>query len=177
LPSFYTQVPVPKIDAQYDLGTNNVIPFLILVISTLVLRALGAAGLHSLDSWTFSLRGGLALMLLVTASAHWGKRRSELIAMVPPVFPRPDLMVSLTGVLEIAGALGLLVPKTATAAAACLAVLLLALFPANIRAAREKLTIGGRRVTPLPLRALLQLAFIGALIVAGFPEFFPFGVR
>jgi hypothetical protein len=45
-----------------------------------------------------------------------------------------------------------------------------------LRAARENLTIGGRPATPLPLRALLQLAFISALIVAGFPDAFRFGV-
>ena len=55
-------------------------------------------------------------------------------------------------------------------AAVCLVALLLALFPANVRAARENLKIGGRDATPLPLRALLQLIFIGALVVAGFPE-------
>ena len=153
------------------------LPFLLLVISTVVLRALGVGGLHALDSWILCLRGGLALMFLFAASAHWGKRRRDLIAMVPPVFSRAELMVSLTGVLEIAGALGLIVPMTATAAAACLALLMIALFPANVRAAREKLTIGGRPATPLPLRTLLQVAFIGALIVAGFPEFFGFGVQ
>lgn len=119
-----------------------------------------------------SLRGGLALMFLFTASAHWGKARGDLIAMVPPVLPRPDLMVSITGLLEILGAVGLLVPATAPAAAACLIVLLLALFPANVRAARQNLTIGGRPATPLPLRALLQLVFIAALLVAGFPNAF-----
>ncbi len=148
------------------------LPFYVLVISTLVLRALGAAGVLALESWTFCLRGGLALMFLFTASAHWGKRRGDLVAMVPRVFPRPDLMVCITGVLEILGAVGLLIPATATAAAVCLALLLIALFPANVRAAREKLTIGGRPATPLPLRTLLQLVFIGALIVAGFPGTF-----
>jgi uncharacterized membrane protein len=148
------------------------LPFSVLVISTLVLRALGAAGVHPLDSWTICLRGGLALMFLFTASAHWGTRRRDLVAMVPRFFPRPDVIVSLTGVLEILGAFGLLIPLTAMAAAVCLALLLVALFPANIRAAREKLTIGGRSATPLPLRAVLQLVFIGALIVAGFPGTF-----
>jgi hypothetical protein len=92
-------------------------PFFVLVISTLLLRVLGAAELHALESWTTCLRGGLTLMFLFTASAHWGKRRRDLIAMVPRVFRRPDLMVSFTGVLEILGAAGLLIPKTATAAA------------------------------------------------------------
>lgn len=142
------------------------LPFFVLVIATLTLRVLGAAGMHPLESRTICLRGGLALMFLFTASAHWGKRRDDLIAMVPRVFARPDLMVSVTGVLEILGAVGLLIPMIATAV--CLSLLLVALFPANVRAAREKLTVGGRPATPLPLRALLQLVFIGALTVAGF---------
>ncbi len=143
------------------------IPFLVLVISAALLRTLGAFGLHPLGNWILCLRGGLAAMFLLTASAHWGKRRRDLIAMVPRAFPRPDVMVSVTGVLEVAGAVGLLVPTTATPAAGCLAALMVALFPANVRAAREKLTIGGRPATALPLRTVLQVAYIGALIVAG----------
>jgi len=116
-------------------------------------------------------------MFLFTASAHWGKRRSDLIAMVPRVFPRPDMMVSATGVCEILGGLGFLIPAVAPVAAACLALLLIGLFPANIRAAREHLTIFGRPATALPLRALLQLVFITAVLAAGFPGTFPFLAR
>jgi uncharacterized membrane protein len=67
----------------------------------------------------------------------------------------------------------LVIPKTATGAAVCLAALLVALFPANVRAAREKLTFGGRPATALPLRTLLQLVYIAATLVAGFPGAFP----
>jgi uncharacterized membrane protein len=153
------------------------IPFIVLVISTLLLRGIGAAGVALLSNWIWCLRGGLAVMFLFTASAHWGKQRADLIAMVPRTFRRPDLMVSATGVAELLGAAGLLIPAIAPMAAACLAVLLLALFPANIRAAREGLTIGGRPATALPLRTLLQVVFIAAVLVAGFPGIFPFGVR
>lgn len=92
-----------------------------------------------------------------------------MIAMVPRVFTHPDRIVSATGVLEILGAVGLLIPATAPVAAACLAILLMALFPANIRAARERLTIGGRPATALPLRTLLQVVFIAVVLAAGFP--------
>jgi uncharacterized membrane protein len=153
------------------------IPLIILVVSTLLLRVIGAAGVGLLNNWTGCMRDGLALMFLFTASAHWGKRRGDLIAMVPRVFSRPDRMVSVTGVLEILGALGLLISPIAPVAAACLAMLLIALFPANVRAARELLTIGGRPATPLPLRTLLQLVFIVALLVAGFPGACPFIAR
>ena len=83
-------------------------------------------------------------MFLLTASAHWGKRRPDLIRMVPKSFPRPDLLVTLTGVCEILGAIGLLVVPFARWAAIGLTLLLIAVFPANIRAAREGITIGGK---------------------------------
>ena len=153
------------------------VPFIVLVIATLLLKAIGAAGVTLLNDWTWCLRGGLALMFLLTASAHWGKRRADLVAMVPGVFPRPDLMASATGVLEMLGAMGLLIPAIAPVAAACLAMLLIALFPANIRAARQGLTIGGRPATALPLRTLLQLVFLAAVLLAGFPGVFLFGAR
>ena len=148
------------------------VPFFVLLISTLLLRLIGAVGVSPLNSWALCLRGGLTLMFLLTASAHWGKRRRDLIAMVPGVFPRPDLIVSATGVLELLGAVGLLIPATAPVAAACLAVLLIAIFPANIRATQQHLKIGHTPATPLPLRALLQFVFIIALIIAGFPGAF-----
>jgi uncharacterized membrane protein len=152
------------------------IPFIVLVIAALLLKGIGATGVPLFNNWIWCLRGALAVMFLLTASAHWGGQRPDLIAMVPRAFRRPDLMVSATGVLEILGAVGLLIPATAPVAAACLAMLLIALFPANIRAAREGLTIGGRPATALPLRTLLQLVFLVAMLAAGFPGAFLFGV-
>jgi uncharacterized membrane protein len=130
------------------------IPFIVLVICTLLLKVIGVGGVDVFSSWIWCLRGGLAAMFLFTASAHWGGKRGDLVAMVPGAFPRPDLIVSATGVLEILGAVGLLIPAITPVAAACLVMLLISLFPANVRAAREGLTIGGRAATALPLRAL-----------------------
>ena len=144
------------------------VPFLVLIASTLILRALGVFGVSLLKSWAICFRGGLAVMFLLTASAHWGKRRPDLIRMVPAAFPRPDLIVTLTGLLEITGAIGLLIPSTAPAASVCLALLLIAMFPANVRAARDHLQIAGAGTTGLPLRTLIQVAFIAALCIAGF---------
>jgi uncharacterized membrane protein len=148
------------------------VPFLVLVTATLALRAIGAAGVHPLDGWTPSLRAGLSLMFLLTASAHWGKRRRDLIAMVPTALPHPDLIVTITGILELLGAAGLLFPATAPAAGVCLAALLIAMFPANVRAAHEHLKIGEGEATALPLRTVLQIAFIAALAAAAFPGAF-----
>lgn len=114
--------------------------------------------------WWTALRIALATMFLLTATAHWGKRRADLIRMVPAGLPRPDLLVTITGFCEIFGAVGLLIPRVALVAALGLTLLLIALFPANIRAARQAITIGGRPVTPLPARTIIQIVFLIATI-------------
>jgi uncharacterized membrane protein len=114
--------------------------------------------------WWTALRVALCAMFLLTASAHWGRRRPDLIRMVPATFPRADLMVTFTGLCEILGAIGLLIPAVAPYAAAGLTLMLLAIFPANIRAAREKLTIGGTPATPMVARTLIQVVFLAATI-------------
>lgn len=146
-------------------------PFVVLTLVTLLLRALGAIGLGGLESWDVCLRGGLAAMFLLTASAHWGRRRPDLIRMVPQSFPHPDLIVTVTGALEILGAAGLLLPMTARPAAACLAMLLVAMFPANVQAARHRLSIGGKPATALVPRTLLQIVFISALALVALGRF------
>jgi uncharacterized membrane protein len=54
------------------------------------------------------------------------------LRIMPPALPAPRLLVVLSGVAEIAGGLGLLLPATRRWAAWGLLVLLLAVFPANI---------------------------------------------
>ena len=125
------------------------------------------AGVEWLNNWVMPLRIAFALMFLLTASAHWGKRRTDLIRMAPPWVPNPGLTITVTGILEILGAIGLLIPQTARVAATCLSVLLVAMFPANVQAARQGLTIGGKAATPLIPRAILQIVFITGLLIAG----------
>ena len=141
-------------------------PLIVLMVSALLFALAGLAGVAAFRDLGFILRAALGVMFLFTASAHWGKRRPDLIRMVPPALPRPDRLVTFTGVLEILGAIGLFVPITARAACICLVLLLVALFPANIHAARKGLTIDGRRVPSVPVRALIQLVFIATLIAA-----------
>lgn len=139
-------------------------PFIVLVTLYVVLSILGHFHLPVAFGWWTSLRLALAGMFLLTASAHWGKRRADLIRMVPPAFPRPDLLVTFTGILEILGAVGLMLPQVAPYAALGLSLMLLAIFPANIHAARKRLTIAGSPVPALLPRALLQLVFLTATV-------------
>ena len=115
-------------------------PIIALVGVTLALRIAGAAGVRRLRSWPVALRGGLATMFVLTGMAHFIGLRAELISMVPPALPNPGLLVTITGLLELAGAVGLLLPRTAPWAAGGLTALLVGLFPANVYAALNGIT-------------------------------------
>ena len=128
--------------------------------SLLVYRALGASGVSLFASWNESARFALASMFVFTAVSHFAPMKKDLIAMVPPSFARPDLLVLATGVLELAGAAGLLFEATRFWAACALMLLMIAMLPANVSAARRGLEIRGRRVTPLWLRVPMQVLFI-----------------
>ena len=140
------------------------VPAIVLLVSFAVLRCAGWLVVAVLDNWDTPLRGALCAMFLVTASAHWGRGRPDLIRMVPPAFPSAGTIVGITGVLELLGAAGLLIPLTAPVAAICLAIMLIAMFPANIRAARQRLTILGRPAMDLAARGAMQLLFLGVLL-------------
>lgn len=139
-------------------------PLFVLTLGFAVLRGLGLAGVEALDGWQPALRGALAAMLLLTASAHFGSRRRDLIAMVPSRLPRPDLLVTATGLLELAVAGAVLFDATATWAGLTFAGLLVAMFPANVRASSRHLSIGGRPATPVGPRAVMQVVFLAAAV-------------
>ncbi len=137
------------------------IPLIVLAVVALVARLLGTWRLKALDSWPAATRVGLAVMFCFTAVAHFGSMRQDLIQMVPAWVPRPELMVTLTGVLEVLGAVGLLVPVTRRIAGLALIAFLVAVFPANVHAAQTGVLLGGEPATPLLPRLMIQLIFIG----------------
>ncbi len=91
-------------------------------------------------------------------------------AIVPPSLPAPRLLVYLSGVAEIAGGLGLLVPALRVWAGWGLVALLVAVFPANVYMARQSQRF--RRIAPrwaLMLRLPLQLVLIAWVLWAARP--------
>ena len=143
------------------------IPLAVLAVAFGIFFAVGRLGNQYLADYHHALRPALALMFLLTASAHWGPKRADLVRMVPAAFGRPEVWVTVTGLLEIAGAIGLLIPASAQAAAAGLALLLIAMFPANVHAARLHLRIGDRPVPTIGVRAIIQVIFLVCLVLAG----------
>src|SRR5688572_14203078 len=89
---------------------STMVPLVVLVIVALLARLAGQLGIVALRNWAAAVRVALAVMLCFTAAAHFNSMRADLIRMVPPAVPNPELMVTFTGVCEILGAIGLLVP-------------------------------------------------------------------
>ena len=139
------------------------LPFYVMLVAILAARGLGALGWPPLGDWQAATRVGLSMMFFFTAAAHFApKTRADLIRMVPPMFPMPAALVTLTGAAELAGAVGLLTPLARWAAYGLMA-LLVAMFPANVHAARVGHTIGGVPHTRMALRLPLQLLWIALL--------------
>lgn len=148
---------------------------MLLLGPSLGFRLLGALGVGRFATWRASAAHGLAMMLMATGTAHFAPgtitvmpNHADLVAMVPPFVPFPHLMVYATGVLELLGALGLVLAKTRTAAGTSLAILFVLMFPANVHAAVADVPLGGDPPTPLWFRIPEQVLFITvALWAAG----------
>lgn len=135
-------------------------PLIVLVAVSALARLAGRFGVTWLQDWAAATRVGLVVMFCFTAVAHFNSMRPELIRMVPPAIPNPAFVVTLTGICEILGAIGLLVPSTRRIAASALILFLIAVLPANIHAALSGVTLRGAPATPLVPRIALQLLFV-----------------
>ena len=140
-------------------------PLIALLLGSVAARIAGWAGVDYAGTWTKAVTVGLAAMFVLTGVAHFAPPlRAALVAIVPPQLPAPGLLVTVTGVLEFLGAAGLLVPTTRVAAAVCLLLLMLAMFPANIYAARMP-NPPKSMTTQLPLRTAEEVIYLAAAIV------------
>jgi uncharacterized membrane protein len=133
----------------------------VLLVSFIVLRGLGGLGVQRLSSGRAAGRGALVTMFLFTGTSHFTGMKHDFAAMIPPPLPDDLWVIYLTGLFEIAGAVGLLIPRTRKLAGILLALLLVALFPANVYAALGEIPFRGEAATPLWLRTPMQLLYIG----------------
>lgn len=106
------------------------------------------------------LRWFLTLFLVLAGLNHFVDP-DPYVAMMPEALPAHLALVYISGVAEIAGGLGLILPQTRRLAAWGIVLLLLAVFPANINMAINDIPLGGRDLPSwalwgrLPLQALL----------------------
>lgn len=145
----------------------------VLLVALAALCGLGMLGVRRFATWPSAAAHALAIMLFMTATAHFVPggvtampAHDDLVAMVPPLVPFPSLVVHLTGVLEILGALGLIITRTRRAAGYCLALLFVVLLPGNIYAATAEVPFAGEQASPLWQRIPEQVLYIGAALWA-----------
>jgi uncharacterized membrane protein len=137
-------------------------PVITLITITITIFITGKLGMKCLKPWSVALRGGVAAMFLLTGTVHFFYMRAELITMVPPSLPNPELLVTISGLLEIAGSLGLLWKPMVPWASAGLTALLIIMFPANIYVALEGLS--SHPADSLIPRTIMQFFFLSATI-------------
>ena len=102
----------------------------------------------------------LAAGFVVAGALHLVKP-APYIRIVPPWLPAPALLVLVSGLAEIAGGVGLLLPRTRAAAGWGLIALLGAVFPANVQMLLDAVSHHASRgwiaalVARLPLQVVL----------------------
>jgi uncharacterized membrane protein len=105
----------------------------------------------------------LLTLFMVAAGVNHFLDPGPYAAMIPAALPAPRALVYLSGVAEILGGLGLILPATRRLAAWGLVALFVAIFPANVNMAVNDLQLLDRPVPSwvlwarLPLQAVLVL--------------------
>ena len=112
-------------------------------------------------------RVGLSLFFAFTGIGHF-IRTEEMAAMLPPSVPYRVELIYVTGVLELLGAVGVWIPRLMKLAGACLIVMLIAVLPANIYSAFNRVEFGGHEFGPgyLLVRVPFQIFVIAWTYIA-----------
>jgi len=111
-------------------------------------------------NWRLIFRVLLGAFFVVAGANHF--RSPEIyLGMMPGWLPSPLLLVNISGIAEIAGGVGVLIPATRQFSGWGLIALLIAVFPANLHVAMQG-HMPGFALSPfaLWLRLPLQLVLI-----------------
>jgi uncharacterized membrane protein len=103
---------------------------------------------------------GLLAGLFVAAGVLHFLFTTTYVKIVPPYLPDPVLLVQISGVAEILGGVGLLLPSTRRLAAWGLIALLVAVLPANVTMALDRVRWAAIPAWVLWARVPLQLPMI-----------------
>ena len=124
---------------------------------------------ESLTNVLTVLRILVAVVFIIAGISHFAPSvQRTMAAMIPPRlrftgWRSPRNLVIFTGVCEILGGIGLLVPATRVTSGVALAVFLVAVFPANAFAARHKERFGAVAIPLIP-RLIGQVVLIGLVL-------------
>lgn len=88
----------------------------------------------------------LAIAYLIAGIAHL-RSPAGFLAITPDWVPAPELVIKLTGIAEIAGAIGLMIPRLRYAAGIGLALYALSVWPANFNHALNNIAVDGETMS------------------------------
>ena len=142
------------------------IAILLLVFTILAFFGIGRGGYAEFGISQAALRVIVALPLLVSGIMLHFFHASATAGIIPPFFPARQFLAVLTGVFEISGAIGLFVPRFRRSAALWIAIMMVAVFPANIYAAGN--VIDGLQMPSVATRAAMQIVYIVLVLLAGY---------
>ncbi|MEZ4265538.1 MAG: DoxX family membrane protein [Myxococcota bacterium] len=106
-----------------------------------------------------ALRWVLTVAMIAIGVGHFVDP-APFVTIVPPFLPAPLALVYISGVFEILGGLGLILPATRRAAGFGLVALFIAVFPANIYMAVADVPMNGQHLHPVALWGRLPLQFL-----------------
>jgi len=137
---------------------------LIVLLSVFGISLLVTKMLYGNFEFALSGRIAMAAMLLFTAIAHFIFTKG-MAMMLPEFVSYKTVIVYLTGIIEVAAAIGLFIPNLRVLAGWLLVVFFILILPANIYASikhidYQKATFDGNGVAYLWFRIPLQILFI-----------------
>jgi uncharacterized membrane protein len=108
---------------------------------------------HAISRWVLTV-------FMVGAGVNHFLSPEAYVGMMPAALPAPWALVAISGVAEILGGLGLILPATRRLAAWWLIALFIAVFPANLNMAINHLPLGSHTLPGWALWARLPLQLL-----------------
>lgn len=137
---------------------------LIVLISASIISGFAIKFIKGTYNFQLSARVGMSMMLLFTAMGHF-MFTDGMTMMVPEFIPFKRELIYFTAIIEIAGAIGLLITKFRLVTGWLLILFFLLILPANIKASIDHLdyqnaNYNGFGLQYLWFRIPLQILFI-----------------
>jgi uncharacterized membrane protein len=139
---------------------------IVLILTIFCFYAIARGKYESFGITQIAFRVLVALPLLVSAILLHFFRASLTASIIPPFFPAHLFLAVFTGVCEIAGSLGLFVPRFRRAAAFWISVMMVAIFPANVYSAGK--VVAGFQFPSVQVRLAMQVVYVALVLLAGY---------
>jgi uncharacterized membrane protein len=142
------------------------VPILLLVVTIVAFFGIAGGRYANFGIGQIVLRAMVALPLLASGIFLHFFRATATASMIPPIFPARLFLAVISGVFEIAGGIGLFVPRVRRATSVWIAIMMVAVFPANIYVAG--MTVDGLAMPSVAVRTTMQIVYIVLVLMAGY---------